>query len=165
MIKKVIPFVYDIDESLALLWIKYLQEEMNEYQIVAFKDLSKEQIQASDVAIVANPKPSQIAQMKNLKWVQSLWAGVEKLLLDIPNASFKIARMTDPLLADTMAQSVLAWTLYLHKNMPLYKKQQSLKLWKQHIELLPQEKSVLVLGLGKLKHFFLGQEVKNILKE
>lgn len=148
--KKIIPFVSDIDELSTSLWIEYLQNQMSEYEIVLFKDLSKSQIQNAQVAIVANPKPSDISQMKSLVWVQSLWAGVEKLLLDIPNASFKIARMTDPVLADTMAQSVLAWTLYLHKNMPLYRKQQSQKLWKQHLELLPEEKSILVLGLGKL---------------
>ena len=150
MTKKVIPFVSDIDEVSTSLWLEHLQKEMIEYKIVPFKDLSETQIQNAQVAIVANPKPSEIAQMKSLVWVQSLWAGVEKLLLDIPKASFKIARMTDPILADTMAQSVLAWTLYLHKNMPLYRKQQSQKLWKQHLELLPEEKNILILGLGKL---------------
>ncbi|MGB5867389.1 MAG: glyoxylate/hydroxypyruvate reductase A [Arcobacteraceae bacterium] len=148
--KKIIPFVSNCDEESTLLWLKYLQESMKEYEIVLFKDLSQSQIQNADTAIVANPKPSEISQMTKLKWVQSLWAGVEKLLLDIPHATFQIARMTDPVLSQTMADSVLAWTLYLHKNMPLYKKQQNQKIWKQHIELLPEEKNVLVLGLGKL---------------
>ncbi|PLY07083.1 MAG: glyoxylate/hydroxypyruvate reductase A [Arcobacter sp.] len=155
-----IPFVSDCDEESTLLWLRYLQDEMSEYDIVLFKNLSKSQKENADTAIVANPKPSDIFQLKNLKWVQSLWAGVEKLLLDIPYASFKIVRMIDPILAHTMADSVLAWTLYLHKNMPLYKKQQNQKIWKQHQELLPEEKNILVLGLGKL-----GLESVNKLRE
>lgn len=148
--KKVVPFVSGCDDSSTYLWLEHLQNEITEYEIILFKDLSKSQKESADVAIVANPNPSDILQMKNLKWIQSLWAGVEKLLQDIPNASFKIVRMIDPFLSDTMAESVLAWTLYLHKNMPLYLKQQTQKIWKQHIELLPEEKNVLVLGLGNL---------------
>jgi len=128
----------------------YLEHENSEYKIVLFENLSHTQILNAKVAIVANPKPADIAQMKNLVWVQSLWAGVEKLLQDVPDASFDIVRMVDPQLADTMAGSVLAWTLYLHKNMPAYKQQQIHKIWKQHIEILPEEKNIAVLGLGNL---------------
>lgn len=148
--RKTIPFVSGCDIDSTNLWLEFLQKEITEYEIVLFKDLTEEQKLSSEVAIVANPNPSDIAQLKNLKWIQSLWAGVEKLLQELPDISFKIVRMTDPLLAQTMAESVLAWTLYLHKNMPLYAKQQKQKVWKQHIELLPEEKDILVLGLGKL---------------
>ncbi|WP_417324366.1 NAD(P)-dependent oxidoreductase [Halarcobacter sp.] len=148
--KKIVPFVSGCDEETTNLWLKHLQGQMNEYKIIPFEKLSEEQKLSSTVAIVANPNPKDIAQLKNLKWIQSLWAGVEKLLQDLPNSSFKIVRMTDPQLANTMAQSVLAWTLYLHKNMPLYLKQQKQKQWKQHIETLPEERNILVLGLGNL---------------
>lgn len=148
--KKIVPFVSGCDEETTNLWLEHLQEQMSEYKIIPFEKLSEEQKLSSTVAIVANPNPKDIAQLKNLKWIQSLWAGVEKLLQDLPNSSFKIVRMTDPQLANTMAQSVLAWTLYLHKNMPLYLKQQKQKQWKQHIETLPEERNILVLGLGKL---------------
>lgn len=148
--KKIVPFVSGCDEETTNLWLKHLQEQMSEYKIIPFEELSEEQKLSSTVAIVANPNPKEIAQLKNLKWIQSLWAGVEKLLQDLPNSSFKIVRMTDPQLANSMAESVLAWTLYLHKNMPLYLKQQKQKKWKQHIETLPEERNILVLGLGNL---------------
>jgi len=148
--EKIVPFISGCDNDSTKLWLKYLQEQMNEYQIILFENLTTEQKLSSTVAIVANPNSKDIAQLKNLKWIQSLWAGVEKLLQDLPNSSFKIVRMTDPQLANTMAQSVLAWTLYLHKNMPLYLKQQKQKQWKQHIETLPEERNILVLGLGNL---------------
>lgn len=148
--KKIVPFVSGCDEETTNLWLEHLQGQMNEYKIIPFEELSEEQKLSSTIAIVANPNPKDIAQLKNLKWIQSLWAGVEKLLQDLPNSSFKIVRMTDPQLANTMAQSVLSWTLYLHKNMPLYLKQQKQKQWKQHIETLPEERNILVLGLGNL---------------
>ncbi|WP_419773463.1 NAD(P)-dependent oxidoreductase [Halarcobacter sp.] len=158
--KKIVPFVSGCDEETTNLWLEHLQEQMSEYKIIPFEKLSEEQKLSSTVAIVANPNPKDIAQLKNLKWIQSLWAGVEKLLQDLPNSSFKIVRMTDPQLANTMAQSVLSWTLYLHKNMPLYLKQQKQKQWKQHIETLPEERNILVLGLGNL-----GKESAKKLKE
>ncbi|AXX92723.1 glyoxylate/hydroxypyruvate reductase A [Malaciobacter molluscorum LMG 25693] len=148
--KKIIPFVSSCDKKLTNLWLKYLQNEINEYEIVLFEELSEYQKLACDVAIVANPNPLDIMQLKNLKWVQSLWAGVEKLLYDISNPSFKIVRMIDPILAKTMAETVLTWSLFLHKNMHLYGKQQKQKVWKQHLELLPEEKNILILGLGNL---------------
>lgn len=147
---KIIPFVSDAHDQLKALWLHYLENEMSEYKIVLFENLSLNQIQNAKVAIVANPKSADIARMSNLVWVQSLWAGVEKLMQDIPDASFDIVRMVDPKMAETMAQSVLAWTLYLHKNMPVYKQQQMQKIWKQHIEILPEEKNIAVLGLGNL---------------
>lgn len=150
--KTIIPFVSDSTDEVKALWLSYLAYENSEYKIVLFENLSQTQILNAKVAIVANPNPSHIAQMKNLIWVQSLWAGVEKLLQDSPDASFDIVRMVDPKLADTMAQSVLAWTLYLHKGMPVYKQQQMQKIWKQHIETVPEEKNIAVLGLGNLGH-------------
>ncbi|RXK08012.1 2-hydroxyacid dehydrogenase [Halarcobacter bivalviorum] len=158
--KRIVPFVSGCDEETTNLWLEHLQAQMSEYKIILFEELSEEQKLSSTVAIVANPNPKDIAQLKNLKWIQSLWAGVEKLLQDLPNSYFKIVRMTDPQLANTMAQSVLAWTLYLHKNMPLYLKQQKQKQWKQHIEVLPEERNILVLGLGNL-----GKESTKKLKE
>ncbi len=148
--KKIIPFVSDSSEESKVLWLSFLETKMTDYQIVLFENLTFEQKQSAEVAIVANPNPANIAQMKNLIWVQSLWAGVEKLLQDVPDASFDIVRMADPKLAETMAQSVLAWTLYLHKNMPLYKQQQDSKIWRQHLEVLPEDKNIAILGLGNL---------------
>jgi len=148
--KTVIAFVSDIEEELKLLWIDNLQQNLKNCKIVPFENLNKTEKENCKLAIVANPKPEEMKELKNLIWVQSLWAGVEKLLQDIPFASFDIVRMVDPKLADTMAESVLAWTMYLHKNMFLYKKQQEYKIWKQHIDVPAQERTVAVLGLGNL---------------
>lgn len=62
--KKIIPFVSSCDKKLTNLWLKYLQNEINEYEIVLFEELSEYQKLACDVAIVANPNPLDIMQLK-----------------------------------------------------------------------------------------------------
>lgn len=105
--------------------------------------------EAAQVAVVANPEAGSLATLPSLVWVQSLWAGVENLLVELPD-SIAIVRMEDPRLADTMAQAVLAWTLYLHRDMPTYARQQRERVWRQHAVRQPAERCVAVLGLGNL---------------
>ena len=76
------------------------------------------------VAIVANPQPQDLRSLPQLRWVHSVWAGVERMLADSGDTDLKIVRLVDPQLADTMAEAVLAWTLYLHRDMPRYLSQQ-----------------------------------------
>ena len=42
--------------------------------------LKKSDYKKIDVAIVANPNPTEVKKLVNLKWIQSVWAGVEKLV-------------------------------------------------------------------------------------
>lgn len=143
----VIPFVSNIDAAFQKAWLQHLRAALPNYQILPFDDLQSPT--GIEVAIVANPDPGQIAQLPDLKWVQSLWAGVEKLVQTLPS-DITIVRMTDPQLAKTMAEAVLTMTLYLHRSLPRYAAQQSAKLWEQHPVVLPEERIVGVLGLGAL---------------
>ncbi|WP_417667506.1 2-hydroxyacid dehydrogenase [Roseibium sp.] len=113
-------------------------------------DLSEAERARAEVAIIANPDPKDLATLPNLKWVQSLWAGVERLVAELPEDGPRIVRMTDPQMAETMAEAVLAWTLYLHRDMPRYARQQQERVWLEHPLKLPGERTVGVLGLGKL---------------
>ena len=63
---------------------------------------------AIDVAVVANPEPGALAHLPNLRLVQSLWAGVDKLLADatVP-AQVPLARMVDPAMNAAMAETAL----------------------------------------------------------
>jgi glyoxylate/hydroxypyruvate reductase len=123
---------------------------MPKLNICAFRELTAEQRLSAEIAIVANPNPAELAALPNLQWVQSLWAGVERLLTEVPQSDLKIVRMNDPQLAASMAEAVLAWSLYLHRDMPAYKKQQSAKIWKQHTTPLTADRTVSILGLGSL---------------
>lgn len=147
----IIPFVSEASQDERREWRDALPEALADIAVVKpFDTLSDEERMAARVAIVANPDPAQVADLPNLVWVQSLWAGVERLIAELPADGPLIVRLTDPQMADTMSEAVLAWTLYLHRDMPRYMAQQRKGIWKGHTLLLPEERTVSVLGVGKL---------------
>lgn len=147
----IVPFVSEASQDERREWRDALPEALADIAVVKlFKDLTDAERRTARVAIVANPDPAQVAALPNLVWVQSLWAGVERLTAELPADGPRIVRLTDPQMADTMSEAVLAWTLYLHRDMPRYMAQQREGIWKGHSLLLPQERTVSVLGLGKL---------------
>jgi glyoxylate/hydroxypyruvate reductase A len=88
-----------------------------------------------EVAVVANPPPGALSGFPQLKFVQSLWAGVDRLLEDptIPK-HLVLARMVDPALGAAMAETALWATLSLHRGFFRYAQQQAHGQWKH----LPQ---------------------------
>lgn len=148
---QIIPFVSEASQDERREWRDALPEALADIAVVKpFDTLTEEERVAARVAIVANPDPAQVAALPNLVWVQSLWAGVERLVTELPADGPLIVRLTDPQMAETMSEAVLAWTLYLHRDMPRYMAQQREGTWKGHTLLLPEERTVGVLGLGKL---------------
>lgn len=147
---QLIPFVAQLSDGETTAWLEVLREVLPGYEIAALADCSPQQCAASQMAIVANPNSAGLNKLPNLRWVQSLWAGIEQLLLETRHRNVAIVRMSDPQLAKTMAEAVLAWTLYLHRDMPRYRMQQSLQVWQQHPVKLPAEQTVGILGLGNL---------------
>jgi len=145
-----IAFVSRIDDDDLHKWMRALKAAMPNQRIVTIDKMSDDERQHAEVAIVANPDPAELGRLPNLKWVQSLWAGVERMMSELPDTDLSIVRMTDPQLAATMAEAVLAWTLYLHRDMPRYREQQAQQLWRQHDVALPGERTVCILGLGHL---------------
>lgn len=145
--RPILPFVSKESPEICKAWLDHLQPALPECEIARFDD----QADYGDVqvALVANPDPAQLLRMPNLKWVQSLWAGVERLVEVLP-PDLEIVRMTDPQLAKTMAEAVLTMTLALHRDLPLYRDQQAQALWKQHPVTLVSDRKVGVLGLGAL---------------
>jgi glyoxylate/hydroxypyruvate reductase len=150
MTKTVLPFLSRSGADEQTQWIRALQIAMPNERVVAFDQLSHEERNTATVAIVANPEPKQLVQLPALRWVQSLWAGVERLVGEYGNESVAIVRLQDPQLAATMAEAVLAWTLYLHRDMPAYAAQQRAREWRQLPFRLPSECCVALLGLGNL---------------
>ena len=103
-----------------------------------------------DFAIVANPDPADIAALPGLKWIHSLWAGVERLVLELGDKAPPIVRLKDPELSRVMAEAVLAWTYYLQRDMPAYRENQKKALWQELDYRHPGEMTVGLLGLGAL---------------
>jgi len=106
---------------------------------------------AIDVALVANPTPGSLRDLPRLGFIQSLWAGVDRLLLDptVP-AQVPLARMVDPAMNDAMAQTALWAVLSLHRGFFGYATQQHRALWQAQPWRRADEVGVAVLGLGQM---------------
>jgi glyoxylate/hydroxypyruvate reductase len=104
-----------------------------------------------DAAVVANPAPSALADLPNLRLVQSLWAGVDKLLADatLPT-NVPIARMVDPAMSAAMAETALWAVLGLHRRFFDYAAQQQTTTWQPLPQRRADEAAVLVLGAGHM---------------
>jgi glyoxylate/hydroxypyruvate reductase A len=104
-----------------------------------------------DIALVANPPQGALQGLPALKLIQSLWAGVDKLLADasVP-AHVPLARMVDPAMNATMAETALWAVLSLQRDFFEYAAQQRASEWKQHELRRAEDTSVAVLGLGQM---------------
>ena len=104
-----------------------------------------------DIALVANPNIGALQGLPNLRFIQSLWAGVDRLLLDtsVP-AAVPLARMVDPAMNSAMAETALWAVLGLHRGFFDYAAQQRSALWQQHAPQRADDLSVTVLGLGQM---------------
>jgi glyoxylate/hydroxypyruvate reductase len=149
-LNSILPFIARLNSDETAAWIGALSEAMPDERIVPFTQLTKVQRDEARVAIVANPDPAELNQLPSLVWVQSLWAGVERMLKELHNPEIGIVRLEDPQLAASMAEAVLAWTLYLHRDMPAYAAQQRELVWRPLPFRLPGERRIALLGLGHL---------------
>jgi glyoxylate/hydroxypyruvate reductase A len=102
-------------------------------------------------AVVANPAPGSLQGLPRLGLIQSLWAGVDRLLSDatLPEG-VPLARMVDPAMATAMAETALWAVLSLHRDFHVYAAQQRQGVWR----LWPQRRAgdihILVLGQGEM---------------
>ena len=148
--KSIVPFVAKLEKSEIDQWVKVLKKKLKGVRVVKFSDLKKSEYSKVEVAVVANPNPSEVEKLVNLKWVQSIWVGVEKLVKTFKGRGVKIVRLVDPEMSRTMAEAVLSWVLYLHRDMHSYRVQQDKKAWIELDYIKPSKKVVSFIGLGEL---------------
>ncbi len=104
-----------------------------------------------DVALVANPPPGSLKTLTALRLIQSLWAGVDRLLADqtLP-AHVPLARMVDGSMTEAMSETALWAVLSLHRGFFDYAQQQRERRWAVLPQRRADEVQVAVLGLGQL---------------
>lgn len=102
-------------------------------------------------AVVANPPPGSLQGWPRLALIQSLWAGVDRLLADptLP-AGVPLARMVDPAMNAAMAETALWAALALQRDFFTYARQQSQRLWRAHPQRRAADWRVTVLGQGEM---------------
>ncbi|MBA4205947.1 2-hydroxyacid dehydrogenase [Pannonibacter phragmitetus] len=148
--KPVVPFIARMSAEERAEWMAQFERLMPQIDVRPLATMDAAERLSARVAIVANPDPAHLHELPGLVWVQSLWAGVERLLGELIDTDFAIVRMTDPQLAETMAEAVLAFSLYLHRDIPLYLAQQREKIWAEALPRLAADRHIGILGLGNL---------------
>ncbi len=131
-------------------WLRALRDAGPEFSWWSDDDgeIARESI---DAAVVANPAPAALRGMPRLRLVQSLWAGVDRLLGDatVP-PDVPLARMVEPMLSAAMAETALWATLSLQRGFFDYVAQQWAGVWQQLEQRRAEDMRVLVLGLGQM---------------
>ena len=104
-----------------------------------------------DIALVANPALGALQGLPQLRLIQSLWAGVDKLLADpsVP-ADVPLARMVDPAMNAAMAETALWAVLSLHRGFFAYAARQRAAEWRAQAQRRADDITVAVLGLGQM---------------
>lgn len=145
-----IVFISELSTDEQIEWLSAFNSALTIDNVKLPHELTDTQALDINIAIVANPNVAELNRYPNLIWIQSLWAGVEGLVASNLPQHIKLVRLIDPLLAKTMAESVVAWTLYLQRKMPAYAKQQSDNIWNQLSTISSSELRVGILGAGEL---------------
>jgi glyoxylate/hydroxypyruvate reductase A len=158
-----IVFIHSLSHLEQSKWIDLFAKLLPCEKILLSSELSDEQAAKVELAIVANPAPEVLNRFKNLVWIHSLWAGVDAITHYFSKASttplggakpglkkLKLVRLKDPQLTQTMAEAILAWSLYLHRDMPAYAAQQQQRKWSQLPVMPAKDIHIGVLGAGEL---------------
>ena len=103
------------------------------------------------MALVSNPPAGSLQGLPQLRFIQSMWAGADRLLRDdtIP-AEVLLARMVDPAMSTAMAETALWAVLSLHRDHFRYAAQQRAGEWHSLPQRRADEVRVAVLGLGEM---------------
>ncbi|MGE4407808.1 2-hydroxyacid dehydrogenase [Pseudomonas sp.] len=138
---------FDDDERDA--WLAALQEALPD--AAWHLSVTPQSAGRIDAAVVANPPPGSLRGLTNLRLIQSLWAGVDRLLDDpsLP-ADVPVARMVDPAMSAAMAETALWATLSLHRDFFAYARQQRTTTWRPLPQRRADEIQVTLLGMGQM---------------
>lgn len=130
-------------------WLALLREQLPGESLV--DDRGAVAAETIDIALVANPPPQALQGLARLRLVQSLWAGVERLLADptLP-ADVPLARMVDPAMNTAMAETALWAVLALQRHFFDYAAQQRRAQWLPWLQRRADETHVVVLGQGQM---------------
>jgi glyoxylate/hydroxypyruvate reductase A len=140
-----VKILFASETEKAQFWVPLLEQALPQDRFVA------EASADVDIAIVATPPAGTLGRLRNVKLVQSLWMGVEKLLADpgLPKG-VPLARLIDPGMVAAMSESVVAHVLDWHRHHYRYRAQQAERQWRRRKQYLASDRTVGILGLGEL---------------
>jgi glyoxylate/hydroxypyruvate reductase A len=126
-------------------WIPLLQQALPQDEIVS------EVGRGVDIAVIATPPSGLLARLGSVKFIQSLWMGVDRLLEDpgLPKG-VPLARLIDPGMVAAMSETVVAYVLDWHRHFYRYRAQQAERQWRRRKQYLASDRTVGILGMGEL---------------
>ncbi|MER9445645.1 glyoxylate/hydroxypyruvate reductase A [Mesorhizobium sp. M0340] len=149
-VRSPIAFVSRLSVEEENTWTSLLSSLLPGEDVIPFREMSDDQRKLAEIAIVANPDPAELVEMTGLRWIHSVWAGVERLMAELAPGGPPVVRLVDPELSRTMAEAVLASSLYLQRDMPQYARQQRQSLWQARPYRHPSKLMIGFLGTGEL---------------
>jgi glyoxylate/hydroxypyruvate reductase A len=155
-----IVFLTNMPAEREARWRDGLARALPEETIVAGRDVEASGIDpaAFDVVIAANPPAATLERFPALRFVQSLWAGVEQLVHNPalpPDAP--LARLVDPNMARFMAEAVTAHVTGLHRDHGHYARAQAEARWAPLPAVYARDRTVAFLGTGELAQACMGR--------
>ena len=132
----------------AEFWFPRLQPLLPQDRLFAWPDNNGGDI---DVALVATHPKGALAGLPKLRFIQSLWMGVDNIVKDpdLPEG-VPVARLIDPGMVAAMGETAIAYVLDWHRHFWCYRKFQQQKLWKHRRQYLASDRTIGILGLGEL---------------
>lgn len=142
-------FAFIADEDDPVQWRDWLRRELGPIEVDVWPDLVNGR--HYDYALAFKPPPGVLARVPGLKVVFSLGAGVDGLA-DDPSISptLPIVRMMDAGLIEGMTEFVLYAVLAAHRDADDFARLQRAHRWDHRDHKFARERTVGVLGLGKL---------------
>lgn len=149
MAKRPIRVAFVSSEVEPARWLPQLKEALPEMRFEAWPEVAD--AAAVDIALVAAPPEGVLGRFAKLRFIQSLWMGVDGLLADpsLPRG-VPVARLIDPGMVAAMSETVLARVLDWHRQFYRYRAQQAARQWKPLKQFMAADRSVGLLGLGTL---------------
>ncbi|WP_395701081.1 NAD(P)-dependent oxidoreductase [Aquabacterium sp.] len=113
------------------------------------RELDDAQLARIEVVLGWRLPPGLAPRLPRLRWVCSIAAGVEKLLVPELPPQVPVSRIVDPDQALGMAQHVALMVLRHARALPLYEQQQQVRSWARHPKAAARHR-VAILGFGEV---------------
>ena len=139
------------EEDRAEDWRNAMGKHFPEMTFLVWPDDSGIDLDSVDYCLAWKPQLSVLSRLSGLKYVQSLGAGVDGLLMDphLPT-HIPISRMVDRSLVQGMTEYILYNVIHYHRKMGDYAAQQAAGTWKALRQVDPRNRRIGIMGLGEL---------------
>ncbi len=129
-------------------WVSALAHQMPNEDVADVADIADPT--DVEILVVGNPAASELSRFTSVRFIQSTYAGPERLSSDPDRPDVPTARISGGGLAITMAEFVTAAVMSAHRQFPAYSDQQTERVWKDLDQPVAADRTVGFLGYGSL---------------